>query len=164
MLADNPTFRNALASIRPKSTTADFPSSYDVKVHLHNEFVQHMKGLKEAITVSVCHLISARTYLHESEAAPGKVSITQDGWSADTTKMGFQGMTVHWIEVKEGKWTMRAEVIGFRVLSGAHSGENLGRYSVGLLNSVGIMDKNGSKTCCSLSSIIWNHSYSLPSR
>jgi hypothetical protein len=127
--------------------TADFPSSYDVKVHLHNEFVQHMKGLKEAIMVSACHFISASSYLPESKAAPGKVSITQDGWSADTTKMGFQGMTVHWIEVKEGKWTMRAEVIGFCMLSGTHSGENLGRYSVGLLDRVGIMDKNGSKAC-----------------
>lgn len=69
----------------------------------------------------------------------------QDGWSADTTKMGFQGMTAHWIEVKEGKWKMRAAVIGFKALSGAHSGENLGRYLVGLLDRVGIMNKNGSK-------------------
>jgi hypothetical protein len=133
--------------MRPKSTTGDFPSSYDVKVHLHNEFVQHMKGLKEAITVSAFHFISVSSYLPESKAAPGKVSITQDGWSADTTKMGFQGMTAHWIDVKEGKWTMRAEVIGFHALSGAHSGENLGRYSVGLLDRVGIMDKNRSKAC-----------------
>jgi hypothetical protein len=61
--------------------------------------------------------------------------------------MGFQGMTAHWIEVKEGKWKMRAAVIGFKSLSGAHSGENLGRYTVGLLDRVGIMDENGSKAC-----------------
>jgi len=73
------------------------------------------------------------------------VSITQDGWSADTTKMGFLGMTVHWIQVKEGKWKMRAGVIGFKALSGAHSGDNLGRYTVGLLEHVGIMDKKKSK-------------------
>ena len=77
--------------------------------------------------------------------APGKVSRTQDGWSADTTKMGFQGVTAHWIEVKGGKWKMRAAVIGFKALSGAHNGENLGRYTVGLLDHVGIMDKKGSK-------------------
>ena len=59
--------------------------------------------------------------------------------------MGFLGMTAHWIEVKEGKWKMRAEVIRFKALSGAHSGENLGRYSVGLLDRVGIMDENNSK-------------------
>ena len=54
-------------------------------------------------------------------------------------------MMAHWIEVKEGKWKLRAEVIGFRGLSGAHSGENLRRYAVGLLDCVGIMDKVQSK-------------------
>ena len=75
------------------------------------------------------------------------MSITQDGWSADTTKVGFQGMTVHWIAVTEGKWKLRSAVIGFKALSGGHSGENLGRYSVGLLDCVGIMDKTRTKVC-----------------
>jgi hypothetical protein len=75
------------------------------------------------------------------------VSITADGWSADTTKMGFMGMTAHWIEVKDKKWKLRAEVIGFKGVSGTHSGENLGRYAVGLLGRVGIMDKRQSKVC-----------------
>jgi hypothetical protein len=61
--------------------------------------------------------------------------------------MAFLGMTAHWIEVKEGKWKMRAGVIGFKALSGAHSGENIGRYTVGLLDRVGIMDKKKSKVC-----------------
>ena len=56
-------------------------------------------------------------------------------------------MTAHWIEVKEQKWKMRAEVVGFKALSDAHSGENLGRYAVGLLDRVGIMDKKRSKAC-----------------
>lgn len=56
-------------------------------------------------------------------------------------------MTTHWIEVKENKWKMRAAVIGFKALSGNHSGENLGRYAVGLLDRVGIMDKKSSKAC-----------------
>jgi hypothetical protein len=59
--------------------------------------------------------------------------------------MGFLGMTAHWIEVKEKIWNMRAEVIGFKALSGTHSGENLGRYAVGLLDRVGIMSQNQSK-------------------
>lgn len=54
-------------------------------------------------------------------------------------------MMAHWVEVKEQKWKMRAEVIGFKALSGTHSGENLGRYAVGLLDRVGIMDKKISK-------------------
>ena len=58
------------------------------------------------------------------------------------TKRGFLGMTMHWIEVKEERWKLRAEVIRFRGLSGAHSRENLRRYVVGLLDCVGIMDKD----------------------
>jgi hypothetical protein len=79
--------------------------------------------------------------------APGKVSITADGWSADTTKTRFLGMTADWIEVKDKQWKLRAEVVGFKALSGKHSGENLGRYEVGLMDRVGIMAKNKLKAC-----------------
>jgi hypothetical protein len=40
-----------------------------------------------------------------------------------------------------------SEVISFKSVSGAHSGENLGRYAVGLLDRVGIMDKMRTKAC-----------------
>jgi len=39
--------------MRPKSTTSDLPTSYNVKVHVHNEFVGHMKKLKLDIVVSL---------------------------------------------------------------------------------------------------------------
>ncbi len=51
-LADNVAFRNVLVSMRPRSTRSDLPSSYDVKVHIHNQFVRHMQEMKEAIRVS----------------------------------------------------------------------------------------------------------------
>ena len=54
-------------------------------------------------------------------------------------------MTAHWIEVKGKEWRMRLEVIGFKAISGAHTGENLGRYAVGLLDRAGIMDEKRSK-------------------
>jgi hypothetical protein len=85
-----------------------------------------------------------------------------DGWSADTTKMAFQGMSAHWIEVKDGRWKMRASVIGFKGLSGAHSGENLGRYAVGLLDRVGIMNNTESKVNNSRNSQINSHSCFMP--
>jgi len=52
--------------------------------------------------------------------------------------MGFLGMLAHWIEVKEKVWNMRAKVIGFKALSSAHSGENLGCYMVGLLEVLSV--------------------------
>ena len=59
--------------------------------------------------------------------------------------MGFLRMTAHWIEVKGKEWKLRSEVIGFKALSGTHTGENLGRYAVRLLDCVGIMDEIRSK-------------------
>ena len=40
---------------------------------------------------------------------------------------------------------MRLKVIWFKASSGAHTGENLGRYAVDLLDHVGIMDETRSK-------------------
>lgn len=55
-------------------------------------------------------------------------------------------MTTHWIDIdKAGKWTLRAEVVGFRLIRGTHAGSNLGRYFVGLCNRVGIMSRSHSK-------------------
>ena len=50
-LADNLVFCNSLVAMWPKTTTHDLLSTYNVKVHIHNEFVKHMKGLKEEIAV-----------------------------------------------------------------------------------------------------------------
>ncbi len=63
-------------------------------------------------------------------------------------------MTAHWIQVVEGKWKLRLVVIGFKGLSGSHSGENLGRYAVGLLDRVGIMHKTGSKASIVMSQFL----------
>jgi len=71
--------------------------------------------------------------------------MTADCWSADTTKASFLGMTAHWIEVKDGMWKLRSEVVAFKGLSGEHSGGNLGRYFVGLCERVGIITQNQSK-------------------
>ena len=46
-------------------------------------------------------------HLPKKQAALGKISSTADGWSADTMKAAFLGMTGHWIDVKDGKWKMR---------------------------------------------------------
>jgi hypothetical protein len=79
------------------------------------------------------------------KAAPGLVSKTADGWTVNTMKAAFLGVTTHWIEIKAAKWKMQAEVIGFRSILGDHSGENLGRYFVGVCDWIGIMGKNHSK-------------------
>ena len=56
-------------------------------------------------------------------------------------------MTAHWIDVTDGKWTLRSEVVGFQPISGEHSGGNLGKYFVGLCDRVGITSEKISKVC-----------------
>ena len=85
------------------------------------------------------------------QAAPGKIATTSDGWTADNTKEVFLGMTAHWIDVKQGVWKLRSEVVGFQPISGEHSGVNLGKYFVGLCDRVGIMNKESSKVSLLLS-------------
>ncbi|GLB39419.1 hypothetical protein LshimejAT787_0605810 [Lyophyllum shimeji] len=130
-VASKPIFRNCLVTMRPKTTNTDLPSTHEVLVNLHNKFTVHMAEVRESIL-----------------KAPGKVSVTDDLWSEDYTKSSFKGMSAHWIEVVNGKWRMRTEVIAFQAVSGDHSGLNLGRYFVGCCDRVGIMGKNGSKLQC----------------
>lgn len=54
-------------------------------------------------------------------------------------------MMAHWIEVKEGMWKLRSEVVGFKPISGDHSGWNLGCYIVGLCECVRICTQDVSK-------------------
>jgi hypothetical protein len=79
------------------------------------------------------------------QRAPGKVSCTADTWTADNTKASFLGVTAHWIDVVDGKWQMRSEVIGLRFVSGNHSGLNLARYLIGSFDRVGICSDTTSK-------------------
>lgn len=52
-IVDNLVFRNSLVAMRLKLTTSDLPAFYNIKVHLYNEFVMHMKQLKVDIDVSL---------------------------------------------------------------------------------------------------------------
>ena len=70
-------------------------------------------------------------------------------------KAAFLGVTAHWINMKgrEGgeTWEMCSEVIGFRSVSGDHSGKNLGRYCVSVCDRIGIMNTKRSKVQSGLS-------------
>lgn len=134
-------------AMRPKSTKSDLPSTHDVNRYLHNQCLDHLKSVKVEIEVSQIVMFPLGRRLTSIKATPGKISATADGWSADTTKQSFLGMTIHWISVDKetGKWTLRSEVVGFKGLSGAHLGDNLGRYFMGLCDRVSIIDKKKSK-------------------
>ena len=86
-------------------------------------------------------LVSYSFLIDYQSPASGRVSTTMDLWSADQTKVAFFGLTAHWIQVdaKSKNWNLKSHVIVFREISGAHSGDNIGRYFVGLCERVGII-------------------------
>lgn len=47
--------------------------------------------------------------------------------------------------MKTGTWTLQSQVVAFKGMSGAHSGENLGHYFVGLCERAGIVSGQSSK-------------------
>jgi hypothetical protein len=49
----------------------------------------------------------------ETQEVPEKILSTADGWTTDNMKGVFLGMTAHWIEVKDNKWKLCSEVVGF---------------------------------------------------
>jgi hypothetical protein len=152
-VAENPVFRNCLVAMRPKASCKDIPSSHDVGLYIHNTFVQWIKTLKSEISVSGGIKEMYYRLTGNVQKAPGKISATADGWSADTTKASFLGMTVHWVDVKDGKWSLCSEVVGFQPVSGDHTGWNLGRYFVGLCDRIGIFNEDDSKVRI----VVWSH-------
>ncbi|KAF8443722.1 hypothetical protein L210DRAFT_861964 [Boletus edulis BED1] len=51
-VADNAAFRNCLVAMWPNTTKADIPSTHDISVYVHNEFIDFIKQLKVEIQVS----------------------------------------------------------------------------------------------------------------
>ncbi|KAF9370868.1 hypothetical protein CPB97_002404 [Podila verticillata] len=58
-----------------------------------------------------------------------KVSLMADGWTSPFQD-DFLGVMAHWID---GNWTQKELVIGFEPLHGAHTGENLTKALVNVL-------------------------------
>ncbi|KAG6906463.1 hypothetical protein DXG01_013835 [Tephrocybe rancida] len=109
----------------------------NVKKKREEAVKQQKLGFKVTVPVEFMRLVVldavAEHTAVDNQAAPGKVSCTADGWTADTTKMGYLGMTAHWIEISDSGWgKLRAEVVGFQLLHGTHTGSNLGHYFMGL--------------------------------
>ncbi|KAG9317039.1 hypothetical protein JVU11DRAFT_1224 [Chiua virens] len=71
--------------MRPTATKSDLPSPQDIRISIHNAFVNFL----EQLTTNI-----------QSPYA-GKVSTTMDLWSTDHTKAAFFWITAHWIQVKE---------------------------------------------------------------
>ena len=127
-VANKPAFTNCLVAMRPKTTREELPSAWTCRKVITNSFVDYLEQL--------CIDIAA---------APGEVSTDWDLWTREQTGDPYFGMLGQWFDVSDLGWTFRAGVLAFNVISGQHSGENLGRYYVKFLDRVGITSKSHCK-------------------
>lgn len=114
--------------MRPETISAELPSPDEVRVKILSEFAEFLQQLRKDI-----------------EAAPGDISILWDMWSAPHTSDPYLGLLLQWIQVDGDTWTFRNEVGGFFNVFGAHSGINLGRYLMLLLDRAAVTSKSHSK-------------------
>lgn len=53
----------------------------------------------------------------------------------------FLALTAHWIAVKDGKLTLKVALIGFHRLKAKHTGKNIARTLLHLIDRAGIKHK-----------------------
>lgn len=144
MLIHEPSFTNILAVMRPKTTRADLPSCHTVSNRLQNDFIDLMKSFRADIA-----------------SAPGTISPNWDLWTATHTKTHYIGLVGQWISILSGDWKLRTEVLAFHKVVGDHSGRNLGRLVIKLLDRAGVTSKTPEKNKVSCRFLDDNHALTL---
>ena len=119
--------------MRPQTKAKELPKRDAVKTKIKNCFIDFLEDIRAAISL-----------------APGEISALWDLWTAPYTKDPYLGLMIQWIEVKGAVWVMRAEVVAFHKIFGAHTGINLARYFLLLTDRIGVTSKNHSKVSSSI--------------
>jgi hypothetical protein len=107
------------------------------------------ESLEEQIKVWASYTASSALALSLVQSAPGKVSLTFDGWTSSTMK-AFIAVTAHFVT---NDWELKSNLISFAELPGSHSGANMAAHLFNLMKSV-IMPVKVSKWSCLLECIV----------
>ena len=92
---------------------------------------------------SQCRAILTRNLYFQN--AVGKISVTTDIWT-DPNLRSFMAMTAHWLEFVSGpnnvqELQLQSALIGFTPMPQEHTGEEIAKAFVSVLNRVDITDK-----------------------
>jgi hypothetical protein len=66
--------------------------------------------------------------------------LTTDAWQASNSD-GYLAVTGHWVEERNGKWTLEHALLGFTQLNTSHNGKRLGQALYKICNRLGIVHK-----------------------
>jgi len=77
----------------------------------------------------------------------GKISFTMDMWTDDFKKKAYMAVTAHWLEKitlsgrVQPKISLRTDLIGFKHVSGSHTGERLAEAFLFIIGRLKIAKK-----------------------
>lgn len=74
------------------------------------------------------------------QSALGRISFTSDCWS-DPNLTSFLALTAHFIARENGHLVLHNRLLAFRIIEGAHDGENLARIIFAILKDAGVLGK-----------------------
>jgi hypothetical protein len=133
-LVDKGPFRRLLQYLRPSLSENDIPHCTKTR----QEILDRARLVVERIKDKLAHVDS-------------KISMTFDSW---TSLIGdpFLSVTAHYIDApvdKPQEWELKTEQLAFKYIEGNHSGANIGRILIEVIDEYGIR-----KQVCTISPIV----------
>lgn len=121
-LVDQDKFRDLIQVLKPDIHPEDMPGCKAIAELVMRQYESENAAMIECL-----------------KAAPGCISGTVDCWSSDPME-SYIGITGHYIVISE-VWSLEEELLGFKVIRGPHSGENLVEYVMQVIEELGIEHK-----------------------
>ncbi|KAL1738946.1 ribonuclease H-like domain-containing protein, partial [Schizophyllum fasciatum] len=128
-VVDSPEFRDFVFYLKPDMDEADLPHRTRMTELIEERFEKEFNRLKDEI-----------------QNSPGRVAFTMDVWSRVNLE-SYLAVTAHYIHTTPaGQDVLKARLVAFHHLEGSHTGENMGRAFISIVEKLGCMAKISSIT------------------
>ena len=136
-----PEFRRLCMVLRETLLDSDIPRHDKTREAILYRWKNSFEELKRELMVSLQILPSFYTNLNQWESC-GQISFTADVW-ANGNLAAFLALTAHWISSDKqlGSLSLRAMLIGFHRLKKKHTGRNIARTILYLLDRANVTHK-----------------------
>jgi hypothetical protein len=127
----------------PSTKESDIPHRTSVANTIHKKAYKVRGLLRSLFVVGPSHYFLTLTLTSGHQSIPGEISATLDGWSSLACDL-YLGVTVHWVHNTPDsctEWSLCTLLLTFQEVKGNHSGANLARLVMQILQEVGLTSK-----------------------
>jgi len=135
-----PEFRDLCMLLRESLNDKDIPRRDKVREAIIQQFEKEFACLKVELSVGWFVLVNYYTNTFTWQESVGRISLTTDIWSSQSLRF-FLALTADWIGQKNSKLELRAALIGFHMLKKRHTGRNIAKTILHLLERASIEKK-----------------------